>query len=145
MNLEIEPYVGIGPVLFGMTRQQVRALIAAPVREFMKSPQSSVPADAFAKAGIYVFYSDEGCCEAVEVTRPSVPTLFGKSFVGQPYDRSEAWFRERDPNVETDEAGLTSRMFGVGVYSEGAKSRPSEPIEAVIAFRRGYYESRDNG
>ena len=145
MEFEITPYVGVGPITFGMTRAEVRRRIAAPVEPFLKTPDSAVPTDAFDPMGIHVHYDSENQCEAVEFGLLStIPTFRDQPLLGQRFARIERWLRAIDPDVRSDSSGLTSRTFGFGLYAPSASDDPQSPVEGVIVFRRGYYD-RDAG
>jgi len=49
----IRPYEGVGPVSFGMTRDQVRRSVASKVEAYYKSPQGLLPTDAFDSIGMH--------------------------------------------------------------------------------------------
>ena len=137
--MEIIPYEGIGPLRFGMSKSEVRAALGAPFREFKKTLEAPATSDAFHTMGVYVYYKPTGACEAVEVASPSQATLFGKQLVGEIFEVLQKWFRELDPEVEMDDAGMTSLRFGVGIYAPRLKEGSSVPVEGAIAFERGYY------
>lgn len=139
MRFDIRPYEGAGPVRFGMTRAEVRAAVAAPSEEFRKSAGDELPTDAFDTAGLHVYYKRPGVCEAVELAAPAVPVLEEQFLLRQPYAALRRWFEAHDKTVETDESGLTSFRYGVGLYAPQADSNPAAPPEGVIVFEKGYY------
>lgn len=140
MNLPIEPYVGVGPIRLGMTRAQVRAVVPSPAHEFMLSPQSPSPTDAFDELGIHVEYSAQDVCEAVEMFKITSPTLFGRTLMGEDFEKLVLWLREMDPALEIDRAGLISKVLGIALYAPAGPDEPHKPVEAVLVFRRNYYE-----
>jgi hypothetical protein len=139
MQFEITPYVGVGPITFGLTRVEVRRRLAAPVESFMKTPTSAAPADTFDTLGIHVHYDSDDRCEAVELWS-SRPTFRGQPLLGQPFAEIERWLRTIDPDVRSDSSGLTSLTFGFGLYAPSALHDPQSPVEGVIVFRPGYYD-----
>lgn len=139
MDLEIRPYEGLGPIRFGMRRDDVRRALGASVRAFRKTPEATILTDAFDDEGIHVYYNEQDLCEAVEVASPAIPVLQGRALVGRSFAEIRDWLRTLDPEVEIDESGLTAFTFGVGLYASSAQKAPNGPVEAVIAFRRGYY------
>jgi hypothetical protein len=141
MEFEITPYVGVGPITFGMTRAEVRRRLDAPVDSFMKAPTSLAPADAFDTLGIHVHYDADDRCEAVEFGRLlTIPTFRRQPLFGQSFAEIERWLRMIDPDVRSDLSGLTSLKFGFGLYAPSALHEPQSPVEGVIVFRRGYYD-----
>ncbi|HYP52823.1 MAG TPA: hypothetical protein VEQ42_04750 [Pyrinomonadaceae bacterium] len=139
MRFEIRPHEGVGPVRFGMTREEVRAALALPVESFRKSPADEMLTDAFDAAGLHVYYKKPGLCEAVEMAAPAEPVLEGRELLGRPFGESRRWFESQDESAEADESGLTSFGYGVGLYAPEAESNPAAPPEGVIVFEKGYY------
>lgn len=136
---EIEPYSGVGPIRLGMTRNEVHRVIAAERREAAHRG-SDPPGDYFPHLGLFVDYRPPGVCDFVECGGPLALTFQGMTFLGQPYRTARAWFAARDPDLETDGAGLTSKRFGIALYAPGAEKDPDDPVEGVAIFERGYYD-----
>jgi hypothetical protein len=117
----------------------VRHVLAAPFSEFRRSPTSPVPADTFPSLGVQVYYKLNGIVEAVEVASPAEPILFGRFLIARPFGELMRWLSGIDPDLQVDEAGLTSPRFGVGLYVPSLKLGDSQQVEGVIVFERGYY------
>lgn len=141
MSYEIEPYVGVGTIRLGMTREDIRMLNLAE-RELAMRRGREKPGDYFPTLGLFVDYRAPGACEFVEFFGPLSPTFQDQSFLGQPYRLVRAWFESHDPNCETDGAGLISKRFGIALYAGSAEKQPDEPVEAVAIFEEGYYDQR---
>jgi hypothetical protein len=73
---------------------------------------------------------------------PSRPTLFGKELLGIPFSEAKAFMMGLDDGLKVDDAGLTSHRFGVGLYAPYAQKNPEEPVESIIIFAKGYYDSQ---
>lgn len=140
MKLVLTPYESLGPIRFGMSREEVRAVLAVAVHPFKKTPDATTLTDAFEAEGIYVSYDDQGDCEAVEVASPAEPVLDGETLLGQPFSQLRDRLKARGDELEVDASGLTDLTSGLGLYAPSAEKAPNDPIEAVIAFRRGYYD-----
>jgi hypothetical protein len=141
MEFEIVPYVGVGPISFGMTRAEIRKVLAAPVESFKKTPTSAVAADAFGTLGFHVHYDSNDRCKAVEFGRvENNPTFRGRKFSGQSFAETKRWLQELDPDIRIDSSGLRSLKFGFGLYAPSASQDPQAPVEGVIVFRLGYYK-----
>jgi len=140
MDLLIRPYEGIGPVTLGMDRAEVRSVLGGAVRSFKKSPDSKAPTDAFDEQGLHVYYDDAGRAEAIEVASPATPILEGRALIGRPFEELRHWLEQMDPEIQVDDAGLTAPSLGIGLYAPAATASPSDPIEGVIVFKRGYYD-----
>lgn len=141
MIYEIEPYVGIGPIRLGMTREEVHTTIVEE-REPALHRGREKPGDFFPALGLFVDYRAPGVCEFVEfvLSGPLSPTFQNQTFLGRSYRLARAWFETYDPDLETDEAGLISKRFGIALYAGSAEKEPDEPVEAVAVFEEGYYD-----
>lgn len=139
MNFEIESYVSVGPIRFGMSREEVRLAVVAERLEVMHR-STEKPGDYFPTWGLFVDYRPQAVCEFVECAGPLILTFQGQAFLGQPYRKARIWFAARDPKLETDGAGLISRRFGIALYARSAEKDPDEPVESIAAFERGYYD-----
>lgn len=113
---EIVPNVGIGPVRFGMTRQEVRAALNLEFSEFKRTP-SSKPADKFSSLGAFA----------------------GLNLSDAPVEQLLREVRLIDPRAEIGQkmSGFLSRVLGTSIWTEGERS---EPPQSVIAFVDGYYD-----
>jgi hypothetical protein len=142
LKLEIEPERGLAGIQFGMTPDEVRQVLGSTAQTFRKSPSDALETDYFDALGIQVFYKQPGICEAIELAAPAKPTFKGKDLLGKPFSELRDWFQLIDRDVAIDETGLTSHRFGVGLYAPFAATVPDEPIESVIVFEQGYYDSQ---
>jgi hypothetical protein len=68
MRFLVTPLVGVGPVLLGMRRDEVRAVLGSEPVEFRKSPEAPHTTDAF-HGGFHVHYSRGSTVEFIEVAR----------------------------------------------------------------------------
>jgi len=139
MQLPIIPYESVGPIRFGMTREDVRKTLALPYTSFRKSQESKTTSDAFDDEGIYVYYRESETVEAVEMALPAHPILKGVELLGRPYRDVSAFIESLDPGTTKDDSGLTSFKLGAGLYAPGAAKEPIEPVESVIVFDKDYY------
>jgi hypothetical protein len=124
-----------------MPPEQVRSTLGKDFQTFQKTPAAPMPTDAFDQVGIHVFYKATGHCEAIELFPPADPIFQGKSMIGQPFSAIRDWFQSLDSDLELDETGLISKKLGIGLYAPFAEDAPEEPIESVIIFEEGYYDS----
>jgi hypothetical protein len=140
MKLEIQPYVGVGPIKFGMTIDEVRKVTGEKPKPFRKTPDDVIPTDAFDELGLHIFYKEPGICEAVEMALAADPTFQGQHLIERSFSQILSWLQTIDDAIKVDESGLTSFKFGIGVYAPEAAEQPDAPVEAVIVFEKGYYE-----
>lgn len=139
MNLNIQPYVGVGPLRFGMSVHQVRETLNLKPKPFLKSSDSLMSSDSFDEIGLQVHYKMPGICDAVEMGLAADPIFRGRRFIERPFSQILSWFRTIDPLIEVDDLGLTSFEFGIGLYVPKIGEAPDAPIEGVIVFEKGYY------
>jgi hypothetical protein len=140
MRLALRSYVGVGPIKFGMTAEDVRSTLACPHNEFKRTPTSKTITDAFQPLGILVCYNIEKKCNAIEMARPAEVFYEGHQLLGGSFQKVSQFIRGFDREVCSREDGLTSFALGIGLYAPGCGEEPLLPVESVIAFQPGYYD-----
>jgi hypothetical protein len=140
MRLVIDPYKSVGPLRFGLTREEVRDLLVSPVESFMRNDDDLAETDDFAQLGIFVEYDKTNKCIAVEMFSPAEPIFLGKDLLGAPYAELRNWVKSMDSHAEIDESGLVSTSLGIGLYAEISSSDTKSHAESAVAFKYGYYE-----
>lgn len=144
MEWAIQPLRSVGPVDFGMPRADVRRVVGARFREFVKSPDRPLNrTDAFEELLVHVYYASEsGTCELVEFGGGSArPLLHGRDLLRESFSDLCAWLRSLDSALTEDDSGLESRALGIGVYAPYAEEDPARLPEGVSVFRAGYGQS----
>jgi len=139
MNLVIRPHEGIGPIDFGMSRDEVRRLFDGEDPR-SKQSDSSVASDLFPVNGVLVHYGDDETVEAIEVGMRGEPTLFDARLLNRPMEDLVTWMRTIDPRLEVDDVGFTSFRFGIGAFAPQASKVRDAIIEGIIVFKPGYYD-----
>jgi hypothetical protein len=142
MTFEINSYVGVGPILFGMTAEEVRSTLGCAYKEFKRTPISKTITDAFQPLGIFVCYTIDRKCNAVEMARPAQAFYAGHELLRDSFDKAFELMRGFDPEVSSRDDGLTSFALGIGLYAPGCRKDRLLPVESVIAFQRGYYDAK---
>jgi hypothetical protein len=142
MKFEIRSYSGVGPIIFGMTAEEVRLILGCAYKEFKRTPISKTITDAFQPLGIFVCYTIDRKCNAIEMARPAQPFYAGHELLSDSFDKAFELIRGFDPEVSFREDGLTSFALGIGLYAPGCDKDRLLPVESVIAFQRGYYETK---
>jgi len=140
MDWSVVPYMGVGRIMFGMTRDQIRKLLGSEVKEFKKTPTSKVLTDAFDQLGVHVYYKNDDTCEAIEMARPANPKLNGSKIIGLPFFEVREFMQKLDDSLEIDETGLISFKLGIGLFVPSLTEIQREIVESVIVFQRGYYD-----
>lgn len=140
MNFDIVPYEGAGPLRLGMTKDEVRTVMPEEPDDMhqIRAPYT----DVFREARIFVYYTEEnGVCEAIEFTEPTIAIFNGKQINGVSFIEAKNWLEKFDDGLNLDESGASSPKLGIGLYAPGYDEDPDSPVEAVIVFTRGYYET----
>ena len=138
--MKIVPYRSVGPIAFGMTVDEVRRTLGDPVTSFMRSPWSKHPCDAYDDTSMFVYYTKDGCVEAMEFASPSSLLLNRFELTtlnyGQLYD---VLLQEGD--VLEKDGEIKSIPLGIAAFSPDAAKEPNRcaVLESVIVFSKGYY------
>lgn len=69
---ELIPFHGVGPVLLGMSRDQVQAVMGERPDSFKKPPYPSL-IDAYHKAGFQVYFDEDDRVEFIELSSLDAP------------------------------------------------------------------------
>lgn len=141
MKLEINPHIGVGPITFGMTDEQVRATLKCEYREFKRTPISKTVTDSFQSLGMFICYDIERKCNAIEMARPAQPYYGNCAPLSGSFTQASELIKILDSEVVCDSSGLTSFTLGIGLNAPGCCKNSSSPVESVIVFQRGYYAS----
>jgi hypothetical protein len=140
VDFEIKPFIGAGTIEFGMSPSEVKSQIPATSVLFKRTAEDEFPSDYFKTEGVFAYYDKHGKLDAIEFATPSNPLLDGLALLQVSCDLVKSTLRAKDPALEEDAAGATSNAVGVGLYAPSAAERPTEPCEAIIVFRKGYYD-----
>lgn len=136
MRFAINPQTGVGPLQFGMPREQVRSALAVPVEIFRRTPEDTA-ADVFKSVWAFAYYDVTGNLEAVEFSSPAKVTFNDLDILNTPATELFGAMSRLDPELEREGVGFTSKSFGFGVWSDDESDRPPQ---SVVVFAPGYYE-----
>lgn len=139
MEFVINPYIGAGKVLLGMTPNEVQEVLGvSPKKRFRKFKDDDFETDSY--QWCFVYYKKPGICDAIEFHLPASVVFNGHNLLSKSYAEVKDILSKLDNTLQFDESGLTSIKFGFGVYAPFAEEDPSELIEGVIVFEEGYYD-----
>ncbi len=139
MNFEVQPNVGAGKLLFGMSRDTVRQLLDEKPQSFKRSAADQTPCDHFSRAGVFAYFNDEDALEALEFSRPALAIFDGVDLLGLTFEEARRKLRSVDAYAEEEADGVIASAVGVSVYAPLAKSNVNAPVESAVAFAPGYY------
>jgi|GEM_PF-3714095 len=74
---DVVPFERCGPLEFGMTRDQTRAILGADFDAYQKFQGPTGLIDIYRDLGVFLFYDENGGLRFVEVNMPCVPTYKG--------------------------------------------------------------------
>lgn len=131
MILSLDPRKAVGPIIFGMHRDAVRAVLGGFSGEFMKTSLSKAPTDDFRSHHLHVFYDPTFSCIGVEVFRPAIVLVNGRNVVGEPYSSVMSWLSVVEPDVTLLDSVVQSKVFGLALYAPDADDEPNSLIESV--------------
>jgi hypothetical protein len=129
-------HVGVGPLRFGMSREDVRSALSIPFEVFRRTP-ASIPADLFGSAGTFAYYSESGGLIAVEFAKRANVTFGDLDLTNTSTSKLIAEISTIDPAIDHDSSGFTSRAYGIGAWTEDDLGLPPQ---SVIIFAPGYYD-----
>jgi hypothetical protein len=139
MKLDIDLKSGAGPIIFGMTRIQVRSVIEGKDEIFRRVDGESSDSDFFESQGIFVYYDNEGRVEAIEVSSPSEAWLEGVDLLSVSSEKAKKIFLSKDCKAELEEDTVISKKIGLGIFDPMLNEDHSHSVESVIVFAEGYY------
>jgi hypothetical protein len=136
MILNVEPYVGIGPIRFGMTRDDVRRVLGRPSRSFLKGQVE--PNDAYEKLHLHVGYDTEGRVETVETFESSAIEWRGVKLFERSYMQLRDMFLEAGASLRFEDDGFESLQHGIGVWAPLDDDDEENVVKSILVFRKGY-------
>lgn len=68
ITYEVIPLKGVGPVLLGMSREEVRSVMGMPIKSYKKTCDDSTLTDAYHKGGFQVFFDEHDRVEYAELS-----------------------------------------------------------------------------
>ncbi|MFJ7936014.1 hypothetical protein [Sporosarcina sp. NPDC096371] len=142
MEFVVKPYKSIGPIKLGMTKKEIRSVMPEKPEDShnIRGPYT----DYFIKSSLFAYYTEEnGVCEAVEFTEPVIALFEGKQLNGIPFAEAKNWLENFDSEMTFEKyVGVTSYKLGIGLYAPkyDEEHEPDAYVEAVIIFKKGYYD-----
>lgn len=139
MTLEIQPYISVGDLHFGDSRQHARQLLGSKYQSFEKVPGSN-ETDAYDDLGLHLYFDSQDCLEYVETFFPASPSLQGAQLLGKSIRQvADELARLGHGCVSIDSCNMQCDSAGISLHF------PDGPVLAVGVFRRGYYEETEKG
>ena len=122
----IEPKQGVGPIRFGMKKDDVSHAFTYVYSSFFKSAERKVRADHIEVVGLIVHYDDDARVSYIEVTPPKHSTvtleLWGQELTGASLKKAFDILRARSAVFSKDEYGYDFQELGVSLYIDDLES-----------------------
>jgi hypothetical protein len=132
--MEIVPFVAIGELRFGETRQAIRQRLGGNSQSFSKS-EGENETDAYDELGLHLYFDNEDRLEFVEAFEPAIPTFQGFVLLGRDLDEVEIELSAIGYGSVRDDVGLKFDGAGIALFA------PARVVEGIAVFRRGYYDT----
>lgn len=147
INYEIQPLKGVGPLTFGMTRDEVRGALGPPGEEFVRSPQFAPGCTEwiYGASEVFVGFDPAGRCESVMLCPPGDARLNGVSLLSGSAADAWAYLKRLDADASVENESLTSLKVGLAIYGPDVGTEFEEwgePALSVLAFRKGYCDAQ---
>lgn len=138
MDVVIYPYRGINDAELGMAAEQVRITVGGEFRTYLKG---RTQADQFVENSIHAYYDSDRLCKAFEIYAPTKVLLSGFCLTGKPLHQVLDWLKTQTQDIKTMSSVATALQFGISLYAPQIDEMLAEPVQSVLVFRRGYWDS----
>ncbi|MDB5291487.1 MAG: hypothetical protein JWL69_2728 [Phycisphaerales bacterium] len=130
----IDPLKGVGPIRFGMHKEEVSHAFTYVYRSFFKTRESKVRADHCEVVGLIVHYDSDSRVSYIEVTKPVYGTvtveLFGTDITGISIRRLADLLRSNSAGIERCDYGYECPTLGLNIFNSHATSE-HDPVECL--------------
>ena len=133
MEYDIRPFVGIGELKFGETREALRERLGATVKPFLKCKTGPL-VDAYDSFGLHLYFDSQDRLEFIETFVPAMTTFAEIHLLGLEVEEANRLLSEIGCSGEPIDVGYQYDNEGFCLYA------PLSIVLAVSAFRRGYYD-----
>jgi hypothetical protein len=147
---EVRPLRGVGPVLFGMSREEIRSAMGVPTKAYRKTGACTL-IDAYHRGGFQVFYDEHDRVEYIELSPLDdsfTPVYKGTEvFKMKMGDLTNLISQDAPFDPEDPELGYTYvfPQLEIGVWRPVVPEDDNDPevqhFSAIGVGKRGYYSS----
>ncbi len=135
--VEITPYVGVGELRFDMHCDEVSKLLG---EEYRRIDNRYTPGYMLCTGKLNLHFNADDRLTAIEGSVDAGLCCQGITLAGRPFNEVYKALKALDPEIKADRDGAISYRLGIGLYVPTIKKSKKEPVQGVIAFRRGYYD-----
>jgi hypothetical protein len=139
----VRAQVRVGPIVFGMSPDDVRAALGRPYSTFNKSALSSDPTDAFDTLALHVHYLDNKC-EAAEFFEPADVQIGGHRLGDETFADMALIMNDYLSPQKLTATSYQSSAYGVEFSIPRAEDATVVgAIHMVLVSEKGYFERQD--
>jgi hypothetical protein len=136
LRWDIVPHKGVGPLFFGMTRNDARAKLGTEFTSFRKSATAASESDAFDELGVHLYYDDNDGLEFIETFQPC-SLRYKNAFLLGDVESVIQTLNEVGLKPRNDDGSYFFVEPGFVLFA------PTDVIEAVSVYRKDYYDESD--
>lgn len=143
---KLRPFDGLGPLRFGMTREEVHGVLGLP-DQARQDGEEAPPEEDYFSAGVGLVYSTGQRLVGVEANPLREVVWDGVRVTGQPVQLFRQEIERRGVATEWDEVEETLRVPGAGLqlYAPSQTTAfPPRTIQGVLCESRDYAEVAEN-
>ncbi len=140
MILDIIPFKSVGPLVFGMKREEIIAILGQPDKEVVTNPIAQYKELYYKAARISVSLSRSGRCNAVFVFPPKEASINGRRILPSTGRQAVLDVQQLDSTARMDEGSLVSALLGLAVHVPDLDSDLDEPPQSILVHAADYYE-----
>ncbi len=133
-TLVVTPLKSVGTIIFGESKEIVRAKLGGSFKEFRKTKSSVNPVDDF--GWCHVYYDASGKVEAIEVFNDNntVLSLDGTNLFSLDFADLAQILQQKDAAARCCPPDITSKKLGIAAYGETGKT------ETILVGAKGYVQ-----
>lgn len=141
MRFDIRPHIGVGPIEFGHSIDQVRQKLGQEDEKFLRV-SGGFPEYVYEDYDLFINTREENAVNACEFFRGSAGLWIWNTDLKQlQFSELRKLILSHDPDAIEEETGsIKSYKYGIAIYSPLCNEEPHLSAEAIMVFERGYYD-----
>ena len=131
---ELYPFIGVGNITFGLSRNNIRQLLKNGHREFTRNEFSENSSDFYEEWSLFIDYDKNNLCQAFEFARPNTLIQEGKNLFDFGFEELTKKYVAKEKDIE-DEDHIVYYDLGFGL----SRKPFSSEIESIVVFSKSYW------
>ncbi len=131
MRFQLRSHVGADPLLFGMSRAGVRAILTG---SDLLTKSTEPENDFYPREGLILGYDENDELEYIEFTPPASVSYSDVEFFKDEFSVVLKKMDKKVPGINFEDGGYNFESLGIAIYS------PIGKVESVSLYRTGYYD-----